>query len=184
MLCSAVRCLVSPWTLHLFGMISASPPSAAQSGFPLCPEPGRSPPAHTCTHILKQLSQYVVFKTPITTISGQQLCSCMYHRGVWQLTFCCSCCRGNCLVWCLGEWYQTGGYVSEPSTGDRCTDGPLRSSTSQWCPDEDISIQSEVINMNYTEEATNWSMLFTLHTVPAKINTSLKEASRSTETDV
>lgn len=57
------------------------------------------------------------------------------YKLTWLLTFCCFYCRGNCLVWYLCEWYQTGGCVSGPSAGDRCTAGPLQSSMNQWCPD-------------------------------------------------
>lgn len=54
------------------------------------------------------------------------------------LTFFCSCYRGNCLVWCLGEWFQTGGCVSELSASGRCRGELLQSSLSQWCPDNQV----------------------------------------------
>ncbi len=53
-LCFAAWFPVSQWTLHLFAMSSASPPSAAQFECLPFPEPDRSPPAHTYAHILER----------------------------------------------------------------------------------------------------------------------------------
>lgn len=88
------------------------------------------------------------------------------YREVQLLTFCCSCCRGNCLVLCLGEWYQTGECDSGLSTGGRCTDGPPQRLVSQWCPDKYIVIRSKVFQLHasrhnnkyYIKTTTTWLM--------------------------
>lgn len=71
-----------------------------------------------------------------------------------------SCYRGNCLVWCPGELYQTDECVSEPSTGGRCTSGPLQSLMSRWYPRENILITSKVFSYNSENgtKATRWCL--------------------------